>query len=74
MSDSARRAIRTLLQLVASGGLTALIEYIAGGLSPFISGLLLVVNTVLVTFAHNYLEDNTSFPTILKTPPRKKAA
>lgn len=68
MPDSLRRAIRTLLQLIASGGLTALVDSFAGGLSPESATLLLMINTVLVTFLQNYLEDNTSFPAILKAP------
>lgn len=70
--DSTRRALRTILQLVASGGLTALVNAIAGGLSPATSVLVLALFQVIVTYAQNFLEDNTSFPTILKGPTEKQ--
>lgn len=69
MTRAIRKAIRTALQLIASGGLTALVTAIAGGLSPYVSGIVLAVSAVLVTFVQNALEDARAVPTILPSPP-----
>lgn len=66
MSDAVRRALRTLMQLVASGGLTALVDKLVGGMDPAYVAIVMAVWQVAVTFAHNWLEDNTAFPTVLK--------
>lgn len=68
MSEASRRAARTLAQLVASGVLTALVNTLVGGMTPEQATVVLAVWQCIVTFAHNWLEDNTSFPTLLKTP------
>lgn len=67
--EALKRAVRTALQLIAAGGLTALVNAIAGGLSPETAALVLAGWQVAVTFAHNALEDHTALPAILKTPP-----
>jgi len=70
MNDATRRTIRTLLQLLASGALTALVDQAAGGLSPAVAGLVLAGWQIVVTFAHNAVEDATG-KSFLKTTPVK---
>lgn len=66
MNESVKRALRTAAQLVVSGALTGLVDKFAGGLSPDVAGLVLAGWTVVVTFAHNLLEDKAVIPTVLK--------
>lgn len=66
MPDYVRRALRTALQLVASGGLTAFVAVLTDGLTAQQAGLVLAGFQVLVTFAQNLAEDKTSFPSLLK--------
>lgn len=66
LPDYLKRGIRTLIQLVASGGLTALVDKLAGGLDPSYVALVLSGWQVVVTLAQNWLEDNTAFPAVLK--------
>ncbi len=61
-----QRALRTVLQLIAAGGLTALVNTLAGGLSPSVAALILMAWGVVVSFAQNYLEDKGAVPAILK--------
>lgn len=68
MSDATRRALRTLFQFVVAGGLTALVNTAADGLDSSWLALVQAVNQLLVTFAQNWLEDNTGVPAILKAP------
>jgi hypothetical protein len=67
VSEASRRAGRTLLQLVASGTLTAAVGQLAGGLSPGVAGLVLSVWTVAVAYAQNALEDAGKLPKIMKS-------
>lgn len=67
MNDAAKRAIRTLLQLIAAGTLTTLVNDLAGGLDPAVATLLLAFWQVVVTFAHNALENTGAVPKVLKT-------
>lgn len=68
LSRGVRKALRSLLQLAAAGGLTWIVDLIAHGLSPAVSGLLVAAWGTLVAFLHNFLESNGSVPTILPTP------
>lgn len=68
MSDATRRALRTLFQFVVAGGLTALINGAVDGLDPSWLALVQAVNQLIVTFAQNWLEDNTAVPALLKAP------
>lgn len=77
MSDAVRRSIRTFLQaflgvILAQAGAIALdaqkgeyvldVEWIKRiGISAIVAGVIAVL-----TFTHNALEDNTSFPSVLK--------
>lgn len=67
MNRATRKALRTLLQLIASGGLTVLVSAVAEGLSPTSAGLVLALNTVAVTFLQNLLEAEGVVPTLLPT-------
>lgn len=60
------RLIRTVLQFIVSGGLTAIVNAVAGGLSPIWSAIVLGGLQLLVTAAQNILEDMNKIPTILK--------
>ena len=66
-SAGLRRGVRTLLQTVAGGGLTALVTLIADGLSPAVSGALIAVFGALVALAQNYLEAAGRVPVLLPT-------
>lgn len=66
MSNALKRAARTLGQLVASGGLTAIVDQLAGGLSAQQAALVLTGWTVVVSYVHNLLEDSGAVPTVLK--------
>lgn len=62
------KAIRTLLQLIAGGALTALVGAVAE-LNPALQGIVLGGWTVLVAGVQNYLESADKIPTLLPTPP-----
>jgi membrane associated rhomboid family serine protease len=62
-----RRGIRTLLQTVAGGGLTALVTVIAGGLPVATSGALVAIFGALVALAQNWLESAGKVPILLPT-------
>lgn len=68
MSDAKRRTIRTLLQLIASGGLTALVAAVADGLTATQAASVLAAWNIVVTFSQNWAEDNTTFPAVFKAP------
>lgn len=63
-----RKALRTLLQMGAGGGLTALVDLAAHGLSPAQAGAIMVAWTTAVTFLHNYLETAGVIPALFPTP------
>lgn len=63
-----RKGARTLLQMAAAGGLTALVDLVAHGLSPATAGAVLVVWGVVVAFLHNYTETAGILPVLLPTP------
>jgi len=73
MNRPTRRALRTLLQLIAAGGLTALVSVLADGLSPYWAGVVTILAGVVVTFTQNYLESTGTIPTILPTAPAEFA-
>lgn len=63
-----RKAARTLLQVIAAGGLTALVNALAEGL-PATANLAVAAGWLLVvTFAQNMLETQGSIPTVLPAP------
>lgn len=63
-----RKAARTLLQVIASGGLTAAVDTVAGGLSPNGKVIVAAAWLILVTFAQNALETRGTVPVVLPTP------
>jgi hypothetical protein len=70
MTDATRRALRTLLQFIAAGGLTAFVDEVVAKISDGrLTALVLAGSLLLVTYAQNWLEDNTTFPALLKAPP-----
>lgn len=69
MSDALRRAIRTLLQFIAGGGLSVLVtEVIADVDDTTAKAAITVVAAFLVSFAQNELEDRDVIPALLKAP------
>ena len=72
LPDSLRRTIRTLIQLVASGGLTWLTDQLAHDLDPVWVPYMMGTYTLVVVLAQNYLEDTgiagKTLPAILKAP------
>lgn len=64
--DATHRAIRTLLQLVAGGGTTALIDALVVSLTPSQQAIVTAVNVLVISFAQNWLEDHDKIPTLLK--------
>ncbi len=68
MNDASRRALRTLLQFIVAGGFTEVISTFVVDLDATQKLLVLALTQLVVTFAQNYLEDNTNAPAILKAP------
>lgn len=68
LKRSSRRTIRTLLQLIASGALTAAVTALADGLDPSVSGLVMAGWMLVVTKTQNKLEEDGTIPTILPSP------
>lgn len=64
MSRALRRGARTLLQLVAAGGLTAVIAALAD-LAPNAKALILAGGTLLIAVAQNALESSGAVPEVL---------
>lgn len=66
MKDSKRRAIRTLVQLIAGGGLAALTQQLAGDVPAAYVPYLMIGYTTAVSLAQNYAEDQGWIPAVLK--------
>ena len=60
-----QRAIRTLLQTIAGGGLTALVVAVANGLPPGVVAVVMGAWTALVAFVQNQLEASGTIPPLL---------
>lgn len=69
VNDTSGRIGRSVIQLVAAGGLTALVAAVADGLSPVGSAGLLAISALAVIVAQNLLEEKNVIPTILKPKP-----
>ena len=63
-----RKALRTILQLAAGGGLTALVSALAGGLEPATQAVVMAAWTAFVTLLQNTAETAGLIPTLLPTP------
>lgn len=57
MNTTTRRFLRTLLQLIAGGALTALVDQLATDVPASLAPYLVIGFTLLVTLAQNTLED-----------------
>lgn len=68
LSRGLRKAGRAIIQLVAGGGATALVDLLAHGLAPASAALIMAAFTAVASFLHNYLETNGTIPAILPTP------
>lgn len=68
-SKANRRSLRTIAQLLVSGGFTALVAAISSGLEPHVVGLILAASQVAVTWGQNFLEQKEIIPTIFPAPP-----
>lgn len=66
MPDSIRRPLRTLVQLVAAGGLTALVNQLVIDLPAQYAVYVTIGFTLLVSFAQNYCEDAGWIPAVGK--------
>ena len=68
-NDWWRRGVRTIIQLIAGGGLTALFQQVATDLDAQYTAYVLMLSTFLVTVAQNYCEDQGWIPAVLKSKP-----
>ncbi len=66
MSESLARTLRTIIQVIASGGLTGIVALITDGLSPFLAAGVLAVSQVVVTYSQNVLEERDIIPSVFK--------
>jgi hypothetical protein len=66
LTGAFHRVVRTLLQLIVAGGLTALVNTFASGLDPSWMAFVLAGWQLVVTAAQNYLEATNVIPAILK--------
>lgn len=66
MNDPLRRGLRTLIQLVAGGGLTELLNALVVEMDPTVKLGVAIVATFLVTWAQNLLEDAGTIPSVWK--------
>ena len=57
MNEASKRVVRTLVQLVAGGGLTGLVAALSSGLSQQETAVVMAAMTLVVTFCQNYAED-----------------
>lgn len=68
MNRAIRRGLRTLAQLIAGGGLTALVVAMVSGMGANSKALVLAGSTLLVTFVQNLLEGTGKIPILLPAP------
>lgn len=66
MNDATGRVLRSVLQLVAGGGLAALVAAVANGLSPTAAAALSLASALLVIVAQNFAEAKGVIPPLLK--------
>lgn len=66
MNEVFNRVVRTVLQLIAAGALTAAVNTWANGLDPAWIAVVLAGWQAVVTAAQNYLEEAKVIPAILK--------
>lgn len=69
MNDPVRRAIRTLLQFIAGGGLGLFVTDVVATITDArLKSLILAVSVLVVTWAQNELEDRGYLPALVKAP------
>lgn len=69
ITDPIRRALRTLFQFIAAGGLTAFINEVVAKIEDTrLTALILAGSLLLVSYAQNELEDHGTIPALLKAP------
>lgn len=73
MNRTLSRLLRTLLQLVAAGGLTALVNAIADGLGPNAKAIVLAGSALVVVAAQNLLESAGAIGTVFEDAHARKA-
>lgn len=73
MNRTLSRTLRTLVQLVAAGGLTALVNTIADGLTGNAKAIVLSVSALAVVVAQNLLEGAGVIGTVLEDAHARKA-
>jgi hypothetical protein len=66
VNDATGRVLRSVLQLIAGGGLAALLAAFSDGLGPAAAAIVSLLGTLLVTVSQNLLEENGVIPAILK--------
>ncbi len=71
-SKANTRALRTIIQFILGGGLTALITLMSDGLGPKMTGVILAIGTVCVTWVQNYAEDHELLPVLFPSKLDKK--
>lgn len=57
MNEVSKRVFRTMIQLIAGGGLTASVDMVVHQLSPQSAAMVMALSTLLVTFCQNWLEE-----------------
>lgn len=65
MNEATRRVLRTGLQMVAAGGLTALVEQVARDVPGTWTPYVFIAGTLVVTFCQNLAEANGWMPVVL---------
>lgn len=73
MTRTLSRGLRQVLQLIAGGALTALVNAIADGLAPNTKAIVLAASTLGVVVAQNLLESTGKVPTLLEDAHARKA-
>jgi hypothetical protein len=73
MNRTLSRGLRQVLQLVAGGALTALVNAIADGLAPNTKAIVLACSTLAVVVAQNLLESAGAIATVFEDAHARKA-
>ena len=66
MNETSKRAVRTMVQLVAGGGLTGVIAALSSGLNQQETAVVMAVMTLVVTFCQNWAEESGWVKPLLK--------
>ncbi len=69
IGDVGNRVIRTLIQLIAAGGATALFEAVTDLAPAQYQALILAIFMMIITFCQNVAEDLGLIPKVLKPEP-----